>query len=287
MLAWPTDAGRHGARAPRIRMPSPPSSIRMTVQRPAYDRDMHERNAKEAHARSFDKAAGVYEAARPGYPAEAVAWMLEGVEGRVLDLGAGTGKLTRALVERGYEVSAVDPSPSMLGVLQDALPEVDVRLGSGESIPFADDSVGAVVAGQAWHWVDPTVAVPEVARVLRPGGTLGLVWNFRDESVDWVRELGQLMQTAEAYASDDVPPVVGPPFGELERHDVRWVQSMTVDGMLDLARSRSYFITKDADTQAAVIASLRSLAAEHPDLAGKDVFELPYVTECYRTRLDA
>ncbi|GAA1438453.1 class I SAM-dependent methyltransferase [Leifsonia poae] len=248
---------------------------------------MRERNDKDAHARSFDKAADVYEAARPGYPAEAVAWLLEGVSGPVLDLGAGTGKLTRSVLDRGFDAVAVDPSPAMLGVLAEALPEVDTRVGSGERIPLDDASVGAVVAGQAWHWVDPAVAVPEVARVLRPGGTLGLVWNFRDESVDWVRELGQLMQTETAYASDEAPPVVGPPFAEIERHDVRWVQPMTVDGMLDLARSRSYFITKDADTQAAVIASLRRLASEHPDLAGRDVFELPYVTECYRARLGA
>jgi SAM-dependent methyltransferase len=246
---------------------------------------MRERNQHDLHARSFDQAADVYEAARPAYPVEAVSWLLEGVTGRVLDLGAGTGKLTRALVDRGYEVSAVDPSPAMLGVLQDALPSVDAQLGSGESIPLADASVDAIVCGQAWHWVNPSLAVPEAARVLRPGGTLGLVWNFRDESVDWVRELGRLMQTEQAYVGDDVAPVVVAPFGELERHDTRWVQPMTLDGLLDLARSRSYFITKDADTQAAVLESLRRLAAEHPALAGKSVFELPYVTESYRARL--
>jgi ubiquinone/menaquinone biosynthesis C-methylase UbiE len=246
---------------------------------------MRERNEHDLHARSFDQAADVYEAARPAYPADAVSWLLDGVTGRVLDLGAGTGKLTRSLVERGYEVGAVDPSSAMLRVLREALPGVDAQIGSGEHIPFGDRSVDAVVCAQAWHWVDPAVAVPEVARVLRPGGTLGLVWNFRDESVDWVRELGQLMHTEAAYLGEDVPPVVGRPFGELERHEVRWVQPLTLDGLLDLARSRSYFITKDADTQAAVIESLRRLAAEHPDLAGKQIFELPYITECYRARL--
>jgi ubiquinone/menaquinone biosynthesis C-methylase UbiE len=246
---------------------------------------MRERNEHDLHARSFDQAADVYEAARPAYPADAASWLLEGVTGRVLDLGAGTGKLTRSLVERGHEVSAVDPSSAMLRVLREALPGVDAQIGSGEHIPFDDQSVDAVVCAQAWHWVDSAVAVPEVARVLRPGGTLGLVWNFRDENVDWVRELGQLMHTAEAYLGEDVPPAIGPPFGEVERHEVRWVQPTTLDGLLDLARSRSYFITKDADTQSAVIESLRRLAAEHPALAGKDVFELPYITECYRTRL--
>ena len=246
---------------------------------------MRQRNERDLHARSFDHAADVYDAARPAYPAEAVSWLLDGVTGAVLDLGAGTGKLTRSLVQRGLQVSAVDPSAEMLRVLHEASPDVDVRLGSGERIPLPDDSADAVVCGQAWHWVDPIAAVPEVARVLRPGGRLGLVWNFRDDSVDWVRELGLLMHTAEAYLGGETEPVVGAPFGELERHEVRWVQPMTVDGLLDLARSRSYFITKDADAQAAVIASLRRLAAEHPALVGRTVIELPYLTQAYRARL--
>ncbi|MFF1574177.1 class I SAM-dependent methyltransferase [Leifsonia sp. NPDC058292] len=247
---------------------------------------MRARNQHDAHARSFDRAADVYDAARPEYPAEAVAWLLESTSGPILDLGAGTGKLTRSLMDRDREVFAVDPSPEMLRVLGHALPEVDARLGSGEQLPLDEDSVGVVVCGQAWHWVDPDIAVPEVARVLRPGGTLGLVWNTRDESVDWVRELGQLMQAADAYLGDDAPPRVGPPFGDLVRHEVRWVQPMTLDGLLDLARSRSYFITKDAQAQAAVIASLRRLASEHPALAGRETFEMPYVTECFRARLE-
>lgn len=246
---------------------------------------MYERNDHDAHARSFDLAADVYDAARPGYPAEAVSWLIGDASGPVIDLGAGTGKLTSSVVQRGFEVTAVDPSPEMLRVLSERVPGVGARLGTGESIPADDDSAGLVLSAQAWHWVDPARAVPEVARVLRPGGALGLVWNFRDETVDWVRQLGELMDTGAAYASDEVEPVVGPPFGPLDTHEVRWVQPMTVDGMLDLARSRSYFITKDADTQAAVIGSLRRLAAEHPDLAGRETFELPYVTKCYRAVL--
>lgn len=246
---------------------------------------MRERREREEHARSFDRAAEVYESARPGYPADAVAWLTEGVEGPVVDLGAGTGKLTRALVAQGLEVVAVDPSPRMLSVLADRVPEADARLGSGEHLPLPDASAGLVVAAQSWHWVDPRVAVPEVARVLRPGGRIGLVWNDRDESVEWVRELGELMNSAEAVFAGEADPVVGPPFGALERSDVRWVQALTLDGLLDLARSRSYFITKDPVAQAAVIASLRRLHAEHPDLAGAETVELPYVTRCYRATL--
>ncbi|MEN0085988.1 MAG: class I SAM-dependent methyltransferase [Leifsonia sp.] len=248
---------------------------------------MRPRQQRDLHAASFDRAADVYDASRPSYPADAVSWLLDGVEGPVLDLGAGTGKLTTALVERGTDVTAVDPSPEMLRVLRDRLPGVEAMEGAAERIPTPDDAFGLVVVAQAWHWVDADLAVPEVARVLRPGGRLGLIWNERDESVGWVRELGQLMDAGTAAFDDESEPVVAAPFGPLEKHQTSWVQPLTHDGLLDLARSRSYFITKDANAQAAVIQSLRRLLREHPDLAGHDVIELPYVTRSYRTALGA
>lgn len=243
---------------------------------------MRSRQQRDLHAASFDRAADVYDASRPSYPADAVGWLLDGVDGPVLDLGAGTGKLTAALAERGLEVTAVDPSPEMLRVLRERLPGVEAAEGVAERIPAPDARFGLVVAAQAWHWVDVDRAVPEVARVLRPGGRLGLIWNERDESVGWVRELGELMDAGSAAFDDESDPVVPPPFGPLEKHETRWVQALSHDGLLDLARSRSYFITKDADAQAAVIQSLRRLLREHPDLAGRDIVELPYVTRSYR-----
>jgi SAM-dependent methyltransferase len=229
---------------------------------------MRNRQQRDLHAASFDRAADVYDASRPSYPADAVSWLVDGVEGPVLDLGAGTGKLTAALVERGRAVTAVDPSPEMLRVLRGRLPGVEAVEGTAERIPTPDRAFALVVVAQAWHWVDPGRAVPEVARVLRPGGRLGLIWNERDESIGWVRELGQLMDAGTAAFDDESEPVVPAPFGPLERHETRWVQELTHDGLLDLARSRSYFITKDADGQAAVIQSLRRLLREHPDLPG-------------------
>lgn len=247
---------------------------------------MRARRERAEHARVFGRAAGIYDAARPGYPAEAVAWLTEGVDGPVLDLGAGTGKLTAVLAASGHAVTAVDPSPEMLRVLAERVPGVEALLGTAESLPLPDASVDLVTVAQAWHWVDRDVAIPEVARVLRPGGRLGLLWNDRDEGVEWVRELGELMGAGEASSGEDEEPALAPPFGPVERHDVRWVQRLTLDGLLDLARSRSYFITKDPEAQAAVIASLRRLHAEHPDLAGAETIELPYVTRCYRARLE-
>ncbi|MGO4593334.1 class I SAM-dependent methyltransferase [Leifsonia sp. 2TAF2] len=243
---------------------------------------MRSRHQRDLHAASFEQAADVYDAARPSYPADAVSWLTEGIDGPVLDLGAGTGKLTAALVERGFDVTAVDPSPEMLRVLGDRIPEAEVREGAAERIPSPDSSFALVVVAQAWHWVDADRAIPEVARVLRPGGRLGLIWNERDESVAWVEELGELMDAGSASFDDEADPVLASPFGPIEKHETRWVQPLDLDGLLDLARSRSYFITKDPDAQAAVIQSLRRLAREHPDLAGRDTFELPYVTRSYR-----
>jgi ubiquinone/menaquinone biosynthesis C-methylase UbiE len=248
---------------------------------------MRSRQQRDLHAASFDRAADVYDAARPSYPADAVSWLLDGADDPVVDLGAGTGKLTAALVDRGREVVAVDPSPEMLRVLRERLPEVTAHEGTGERLPLPDASAGVVLVAQAWHWMDPERAIPEVARVLRPGGRLGLVWNERDESIGWVRELGELMDAGSAAFDDESDPMLAPPFGPLEKHETRWVQALDHEGLLDLARSRSYFITKDPDAQAAVIESLRRLMREHPDLAGRDTFELPYVTRSYRaTRLD-
>ncbi|EUA44075.1 ubiE/COQ5 methyltransferase family protein [Mycobacterium xenopi 3993] len=111
----------------------------------------------------------------------------------MLDLGAGTGKLTTRLVERGLDVVAVDPIPEMLDVLRKSLPDTPALLGTAEEIPLPDNSVDAVLVAQAWHWFDPARAIPEVIRVLRPGGRLGLVWNTRDERLGWVRELGRII----------------------------------------------------------------------------------------------
>ena len=153
---------------------------------------------KAARARSFGVAADVYERARPLYPDEAIEWILPEGARTVLDLGAGTGKLTRALAARGLEVVAVEPLAEMRTNLAWAAPEARILDGTAEAIPLEDDSVDLITVAQAWHWVDPARATAEAARVLRPGGTLALIWNRRDERVDWVARLGQVMGAGDA-----------------------------------------------------------------------------------------
>jgi SAM-dependent methyltransferase len=144
--------------------------------------------------RVFGAVAGAYNLGRPSYPAAAVSWLVGEAPLRVLDLGAGTGKLTAVLCTLGHDVVAVEPDAEMLQVLRETNPGVQACDGSAEALPFEDASVDAVVCGQAFHWFDQTRALPQIHRVLRRGGRLGLVWNRRDSRVRWVEEFERLVR---------------------------------------------------------------------------------------------
>ncbi len=243
--------------------------------------------SREEMSTSFGAAADVYEAGRPEYPREAVEWMLAPVaahdrRARVVDVGAGTGKLTRALVATGAEVVAVDPDPAMLEALRSAVPGVPTFVGSAESMPLPDAAADAVVLGQAWHWVDPVSGSAEVGRVLRAGGVLGLIWNVRDESVPWVRRLTEIMHAshAEQMLAEGDPPVAAP-FGEGEAHTWHWARPMTRDALLALVRSRSHFITADPAGRAMVEEGVNELF-DGLGLVGGVTIDVPYVTRAYR-----
>jgi SAM-dependent methyltransferase len=236
---------------------------------------------RAAHAHSFGPVAGRYERGRPPYLPEAVDWLLPAGAGRVLDLGAGTGKLTRQLIDRGLEVTAVDPSDGMLAELRRVLPGVPALTGTAERIPLPDRSVDTVVVAQAWHWVDVDRAVPEVARVLSPGGRLSLIWNIRDEREDWVRRLGEILDGADLYRET----TIGPPFGPVETREFPWTYRLGPDQLLDLVASRSYVILRPPDERAGLLAQVRQLMATHPALVGRMEFDMPYVTQCARAEL--
>ena len=237
-----------------------------------------------AQATSFGAAAAAYERGRPPYPAAALDWLLPSGAARVLDLGAGTGKLTRQLRGRGLDVVAVEPLAGMRTELARAVPGVPVRAGTAEQIPLPDGSVDAVLVAQAWHWVDPARAVPEVARVLVPGGRLGLVWNIRDEREAWVAELTRVLDPGEQDPGHPIA-VIGPPFGPVQRLDLSWRHRLSVDQLADMAASRSYVITMPAAQRDAVLAAVRDLGAAQLARSGADELVLPYVTECFRADL--
>jgi SAM-dependent methyltransferase len=238
---------------------------------------------RRVQANSFGGAASVYERARPGYPDVAIDWLLPSGNPQVVDLGAGTGKLTRLIAARNVEVTAIDPSVGMLEQLRQGLPTVPALQGAAEQLPLHNDSFDAVLVGQAWHWVDVARASAEVARVLRPGGRLGLVWNHRDERVDWVRELTEIVSAGVDHAgSDPGNPEFGPEFGQIEYLVTEWRSPMTPAGLLELVASRSYFIVAAEPDQRAITTAIRDLLERHPQLAGRDLFDLPYVTYASR-----
>jgi SAM-dependent methyltransferase len=242
------------------------------------------RRDREVHAASFERVADVYASARPSYPAEAAHWLVPSDARTVVDVGAGTGKFTALLTRPGRTVIAVDPSQNMLSQLRLAVPQADAVAGSAEHLPLPDGSADAVTVAQAWHWVDVPAASAEVARVLRPGGTLGLIWNYRDERVDWVRELGVAMHAdGDQFTDEDLgSPRIEAPFAEPERRQFEWVATYTREGMLDLVRSRSYFAVMNPDEQAQTLQTVSTLLDTHPQTRGRDSVELPYVTVGFR-----
>jgi len=232
-------------------------------------------------AASFGAAAAAYERGRPSYPPAALDWLLPANAQTVLDLGAGTGKLSRSLVARGLATIAVDPSEPMLAELRRTAPEVDARLGRAEEIPLPDGSVDAVLVAQAWHWVDPARGLPEVHRVLRPGGTFGLAWNTRDNRTPWVAELSAIVAGPDwLEAKVEVP---GQLFTCVERAEFSWTDHLSRADLLDMVASRSYVIIAPEHEREATLQRVADLVDRHPDLPGATGIPLPYVTVALRS----
>lgn len=233
------------------------------------------------HARSFASVAEAYDRARPSYPADAADWLVGTTASTVVELGAGTGKLTELLVSAGHDVIATDPLPEMLGHLRTRVPGARTVVAAAEHIPLPSRTADVVVCAQAFHWFDHAAALPEIARVLRPGGTLALVWNTRDERTPWVRRLNAILG-----GSDDHPGLVAPAeeseqFGWVERQEFRFWQSLRRDELFDLVRSRSYVALLDDEERADLLARVGALYDDYG--RGPDGMQLPYVTRCYRS----
>ncbi len=213
-------------------------------------------------ARSFDLAAEEYEATRPSYPDEVLDLLPVASDATVLDLGAGTGKLTRVLARRYERVIAVEPLDGMRGILQRVVPQVEALPGSAERIPLDDASVDAVFAAQAFHWFNHAKALPEIGRVLRTGGVLAVVWNGLDESrpdplppeaADYLRELRRERSTLDEQTPFRDLFAFGP-FGEVREGAVPHEHVLDRAGQLDNARSVSWIASRDPEEVERVIA---------------------------------
>lgn len=233
-------------------------------------------------ATSFALAVQDYERGRPPYPEPALDWLLPPGATDAVDVGAGTGKLTRQLVARGLRVTAVEPLPEMLAELHRTVPGAVARAGRAEQTGLDSQSVDAVLAAQAWHWVDVPAAAAEAARVLRAGGRLGVLWNLRDEREPWVAELGRLIVGAE-HDVEHLDPIAGAAqFGPVSRAEFAWTHHLDRAELQAMVASRSNVILRPAAQRAALLESVAKLTLTHPDLRDQETFELPYRTLCLR-----
>jgi SAM-dependent methyltransferase len=239
-------------------------------------------DAKKRNALSFGPVAARYDRFRPPYPRAAFEWAVGGpAPRRVVDLGAGTGILTRGLIAAGYEVIAVEPDPEMRAQLAVATDGHTALAGTAEDIPLPDGSVDAVVAGQAYHWFDADAAHAEAARVLRPGGYFAAVWNLRDRRAPWVAALDAIAKAA-GDREHDRPTSFGSGFAPVEHREFDHETPITGAHLVEMMTTRSYYVTADPDTRKRFETDLTELVRTHPDLAGRDAFVLPYRTLVYR-----
>jgi ubiquinone/menaquinone biosynthesis C-methylase UbiE len=229
--------------------------------------------------RSFGPVADAYDRARPSYPGEAVSWMTGAGRSTVLELGAGTGKLTEVLHRAGHDVLATDPLIDMLTVLADRVP-AHHAVATAEHIPVRSRSMDVVVCGQSFHWFDHDPAMAEIARVLRPGGIVALAWNTYDEGIPWVKRLKKLVSPNVDDEARAKPLMETPFFGFVEQKQFRFWQPHTAKSLADLARSTSHVATMSESARADVLAKVDALYAEYG--RGHDGMQVPYITRCYR-----
>ena len=236
-------------------------------------------------AKSFGAVAAAYDAGRPTFPAEALTWILGPGRGlQVLDLGTGTGKLAAVAAGLGHDVVAVDPAQEMLEVCR-RRPGIDTMVGAAESIPLAHASVDAVIVGQAFHWFDHARALPEIARVLRPNGVLGLLWNNADTVVPWVRRMMHAIQGSDHFRGGEFDPVPillqSDLFALVETARFRHWHDLDRNGLRKLAHSHSRIAVMTESRRDAVLDQIDALydtTARPPE-----PLRMPYLTDCYRT----
>ena len=237
----------------------------------------------DALARSFETIGDDYDRYRPGFPERSAEIILPDRVGSVLDLGAGTGKFTALLTSRARSVVAVEPSERMLAVLRARLPEVDARVGAAERIPVGDQSVDAVTVAQAFHWFERDIACAEIARTLRPGGVLGLLWNHADPACEWDRACHRIVHPAvgESDATTDAAVDELPGFVFERRAEVRWTERLSRSHYVRRWTTVSAFLVAAQAERAQMLAAVDAVLDRSLETRGMTEFDLPLVTEVF------
>jgi SAM-dependent methyltransferase len=259
---------------------------------------------RDRRAASFGQAADHYERYQPGPSEAAVAWLLPRRVQTVVDVGAGTGALTRLLAGRAERVVAVEPDPRMRAVLASAVPGVEAVEGRGESIPLPDGVADAVTASSSWHWVDPVAGLQEIARVLKSGGVLGAMWSGPDPDSPFMSQARELLESAgaggrpgagetlRAAAATDraradhvlrVPE--GLPFSEPENEVFRWEMGLTADDLVGLLGTMSWVITMGDEERASLFETVRRALRDGLGIEGDAAVEVPFRCDTYRSHL--
>ena len=255
-------------------------------------------DVQQTRARSFGQVAGDYEAFRPGPPLDAVDWILSTPVVSAVDLGAGTGALSRLLVERVPDVIAVEPDAAMRAVLQAGIPGLDVREGTGEQIPVADGSIDAIIASSSWHWVEPEAGLAEAARALVPGGILAALWTgpdpdgvFMQQAQAVLRSTGTADSELRATVSGDRNPartvlevaddgVFTPPANE----QFRFVLDLTADQLIGLLSTLSWIILLEPERRARLFDTARRLLRDGLGVEGEVTAAVDFVCDAYRSQ---
>lgn len=237
----------------------------------------------EVLAKSFERIGADYDRYRPGFPQASADLVAPTPVRAALDLGAGTGKFTELLCGRAEHVIAVEPSSAMLDVLRVKLPTVEALQGSAERIPVPDGGVDVVAVAQAFHWFDRATACAEIARVLVPGGTLGLIWNHSDPTSAWDRAAHRIAHPAVADEDGTTSSAAAelPGFVHVRHEQIHWTERIRREAYLRRWSTVSSFLVADDDERARMFAAIESVLDADPETRGREEFDLPIVTDVF------